>query len=95
MWKQLRQDGKINAKQLGLKFKVIVEPFHPWSFTASVAAEIASQYGGSDAFFSVAEDLWNHSSEFVTNWGNPKYPLANLTETEVLHPMITSRKHNA
>mmetsp|Transcript_10902 Transcript_10902/g.20733 ORF Transcript_10902/g.20733 Transcript_10902/m.20733 type:complete len:235 (+) Transcript_10902:27-731(+) len=84
VWKSLKSEGKISSADVGVKFNVIVEPFHPWSFTAAVGAETARQFGGANAFFSFAELTWANHAEFVSNWNDPNYPLANLTESEVV-----------
>ncbi|KAK3288731.1 hypothetical protein CYMTET_3804 [Cymbomonas tetramitiformis] len=87
MWKGLK--GKLAGENVGLQFHVIVEPFHPWSFTAAVGAQTAAQHGGPDAFFTFAESCWNHGGDFITNWGDQHYPLQSLTEKSVVSELNT------
>lgn len=35
MWKTLAAQGEVDGSKVGVKFQIIVEPFHPWSFTAA------------------------------------------------------------
>ena len=88
MWKGLKADAsKLAPADVGLQFHVLVEPFHPWSFTAAVGAQTAAAYGSSDAFFSFAEACWTNSGDFVQHWDDQNYPTANLTETQVISKM--------
>ena len=85
MWKGLK--AKLNPGDVGVSFKIIVEPFHPWSFTASVGAYTCAAFGGSDAFFSYAEAMWVNAGDFVTQWGSDSYALQNLTEATAVAKM--------
>ena len=93
MWKSMKTE--LSGKDVGVKFSVIVEPFHPWSFTAAVGAQTAAAHGGADAFFSFAEATWENGHEFVQNWGDDHYPLANLTETAVVAKMAAFAQEKA
>ena len=50
MWQDVKDaalaKAKLTEKDVGVVFKLIVEPFHPWSWTASVGAYTAAKYGG-------------------------------------------------
>lgn len=85
MWKGLKTDPTWNQSisEVGLRFHVLVEPFHPWSFTAAVGAQTAAAHSA-DAFFSFAEACWTNSGDFVQHWGDQHYPLANLAEVQVV-----------
>eukprot|EP00966_Prymnesium_polylepis_P077929 1806538-Prymnesium_polylepis.1 len=83
MWKKLKVSGALSPADVALQVHVLVEPFHPWSFTASVGAQTVAQYGP-EAFFSFAESCWAHHTDFVADWGDQRYTLSNLTEAGVV-----------
>ncbi len=72
------------AADLGVSFKHIVEPFHPWSFTASVAAWTVLHTAGPNAFFNFSSSCWDHHADFITQWGSDRYVLMNRTESDVV-----------
>lgn len=75
----IRNNASLASLDIGVQFKMIVEPFHPWSFTASVGAYTSGQHS-TEAFFSYAEACWLHGHDFITQWGSSNYVLANMTE---------------
>ena len=88
LWKSIKNNSTLALLDVGVQFKMIVEPFHPWSFTSSVGAYTAGQHS-TDAFSPFAEACWVHGHGFITQWGNEHYVLANLTEEVVVAKMAT------
>ena len=93
MWTDVKASAlakaRLTEKDVGVVFKLIVEPFHPWSWTASVGAYTAAAHGGSEAFFNYLGQCWNHGHDFITQWGSDHYQLANMTETDAVRELAT------
>ena len=83
MWKKAIAEAKVDPR-VSLQFQLIVEPFHPFSFTAAIAAHTVAKHAGVKGFFGFAEQTWKNHDSFVQNWNDANYPLANLTEQDVV-----------